>query len=185
MEATVVSTEEVTSDDRVSTLRGAGVQTVDRRRMLWLGLVALIVGLVAASIVLFVAGAKKNAQIDDLKRNGVPVEVTITGCQGLLGGSGSNAAGYDCRGTFTLNGRHIDAAIPGSSLLSPGTKIQVVASPGDPGLVSTSAVLSGEHASDSVYLLPSVLAALALISLGIVVALYARGRRRGDPAADG
>ena len=118
----MVSTEEVTSDDRVSTLRGAGVQTIDRRRMLWLGLVTLIVGLVAVSVVLFVAGAKKNAQIDDLKHNGVPVEVTITGCQGLLGGSGSNAAGYDCRGTFTLNGQHVDAAIPGSSLLSPGTR---------------------------------------------------------------
>ena len=95
--------------------------------------VILAVSWHAASVALYVAGARKNAQIADLRQHGVPVEVTITGCQGLLGGSGSNAAGYACRGTFTLDGRRDDEALPGNTLLSPGTKVRAVAVPGDPG----------------------------------------------------
>ncbi len=179
MEAGPLSTDAVTGDDRVSTLRGAGVTSVDRKRLLWLAVVAVIVGLVAGSVVLYVAGARKNAQIADLRQHGVPVEVTITGCQGLLGGSGSNAAGYTCRGTFTLDGQRDDEAIPGDTLLSPGTRIRAVAVPGDPGLVSTPAVLSGEHVSDGVYVLPSVLAVLAVLGLAVALTLRRRARRAG------
>ncbi len=179
MEAGPLSTDAATGDDRVSTLRGAGVTTVDRKRLLWLAVVAVILGLVIGSVALYVAGARKNAQIADLRQHGVPVEVTITGCQGLLGGSGSNAAGYACRGTFTLDGQRDDEALPGDTLLSPGTKIRAVAVPGNPGLVSTPAVLAGEHTSEGVYVLPSVLAALAVVTLVAALTLRRRSRRAG------
>ncbi len=180
-----MSTDAATGDDRVSTLRGAGVRTVDRRRLLWFAVVAVIAGLVAGSVALYVAGARKNAQIDDLRQHGVSVWVTISGCQGLLGGSGSNAAGYACRGTFTLDGQRDNEAIPGDTLLSPGTKIRAVAVPGDPGLVSTPAVLAGEHTSAGVYALPSVLAALAVLALAVALTFRRRDRRAGGGISGG
>jgi hypothetical protein len=176
MEAPVASADELTSDDRVSALRGAGVRSVDRRRLLCLGVIVIALGLGVGSIALYVAGARKNAQISELRHHGVPVEITVTGCQGLIGGSGSNGAGYACRGTFTVDGRRFDEGVPGNRLLAPGAKIRAIAVPDGSGLMTTPATLATEHASNDLYVLPSVLAVLALAAVTGLVVVWRRAK---------
>jgi hypothetical protein len=179
MEAGLLSPDEVTNDERVSTLRGAGV-SVDKRRLVWWVLLVIAVGLLVASVTLAVAGSRKNDQTSQLRQHGVAVVVTTTGCQGLLGGSGSNVAGYVCRGSFALDGRRYTETLPGSTFLAPGTKVNAIVVPSDPGLIRTPAILAGEHASNSVYILPVV---LGVLGIGAVITLV-RLRRKSAPGAD-
>jgi hypothetical protein len=140
---------------------------------------ACVVALVALAAVLFGAGAHKNAQITSLRHHGVPVEVTVTKCVGLLGGSGSNSAGHTCRGSFVLDERRYSVTIPGSTLRAPGTKVRVVAAENDPGLIATVHQLENEHTSWKVFVLPTVL----LVMLAAFLGLFATLRRRDRGAA--
>ncbi len=159
----------------VSPLRGAGVGEVDVQRLGQAALVAALVGVAVLAAVLWVAGAHRNAQIDRLHHEGVPVVITVTGCVGQLGGSGSNAAGYACRGAFTLGGhRHVEA-IPGDRRYDPGATVRGVAVPGDPALVTTAAALAGERASARVDVLPVV---LLVLLVAVVALLLVRRHRR-------
>jgi MYXO-CTERM domain-containing protein len=135
----------------------------------------VLVGMAVLVVILFVAAVHKNSQITTLRRQGVPVVITMTGCRGLLGGSGSNAAGYACRGSFTLDGRRYNEVIPGNTLHPPGTTLRGVTVPGDPVLVTTARMLAGEHSSGRVFVLPAILAVVALLLVGILVL---RRRRR-------
>ena len=120
------------SPDRpVTTLRGASVD-VDPRRALRLVVAVCLVALTLVAVVLLVAGANKNSQSVSLHDHGVPVSVTVTGCLGLLGGSGSNGAGYACKGSYTFNGHRYVQAIPGTTLLHPGDVIPGVIVPDRP-----------------------------------------------------
>jgi hypothetical protein len=136
--------------------------------------------LAATAAVLFIAGVNKNSQITRLRQQGVPVEVTVSGCLGLMGGSGSNLAGHACKGTFALDGHRYSDAIPGSALYSPGTRIRAVTVPADPALLSTPRVLATQRPSVRVFILPTVL----LVFLGLLVAAASlkRGRIRGASA---
>ena len=161
-----------TAEQRIGRLRGAGVGTVDARRLGRTVVALLMVVLAVLVVVLYVAGARKNAQITSLRQDGVPVVVTVTGCEGQLGGSGSNAAGYTCQGRYRLDGRAYVETIPGDTRLDPGTRIPAVAVPGDPSLVSPAATVAGERPSATVYVLPSVLlAALLLVGGGALWAV--------------
>ena len=136
----------------------------------------VLVTLAVVTIVLFVAAAHRNAQVDALHTRGVPVVVTVTGCLGELGGSGSNAAGYTCRGAFTLAGHRYNEVIPGDTLRPPGTTVRAVTVPGDPALLTTAAAAARDRATWRVYVLPGVLAAvLVLLSAGVLT-LARRGR---------
>jgi hypothetical protein len=158
------------SGEPVMMLRGASV-SADARRVGIAVTSLLLVGLVVLVAVLFGAGVDKNDQIDRLRGSGAAVDITITGCQGLLGGSGSNAAGYACRGSFNLEGRRFDEAIPGNTLYYPGARLAGVAVPGDPSLVVPDTILADEHASSGVFVVPSVLL-LALLVLAGGLALW-------------
>jgi hypothetical protein len=147
------------------------------------GRVLLLVTLVAigvTSALLFVAGAEKNASITRLRQESVPIEMTVGGCRGLLGGSGSNPVGYSCWGSFTLSGREYRDGIPGDALLAPGTKLRMVTVPGDPGLVDSPQAVAAERASATVYVLPAVLA--AVVAASVVILALRRGGRSGQPA---
>lgn len=161
---------------RVAALRGAGVES-DLRRFVRVAVVAVVAALAASAVVLFVAGAHRNTQITRLRHDGVPVQVTVTSCLGLLGGSGSNAAGYTCSGRFVLDGRRYHETIPGIALHPVGTTLRAVAVPGDPALMAPLNQVADEHPSDKVYILPTVLAVVALAGVG--AALLARRRRPG------
>lgn len=161
---------------RVSTLRGAGVD-VDFRRVTRVVVALGLVTLAVVAAITFVAGFRKNAQITALRTDGVPVVITVTRCMGLLGGSGSNAAGNSCQGSFVLDGHRYVDQVPGYALLVPGSHLQGVTVRTDPALLSTVQALAGQHASWRVYLVPAVL--VVVLALLVVVILV---RRRRSPA---
>ena len=68
--------------------------SVDGRRVGQVALGIVLATLAILAIVFTVVGVHTNQQDDRLHNDGVPVTFTVTGCMGLLGGSGSNAAGY-------------------------------------------------------------------------------------------
>lgn len=169
--------------ERIGSLRGANVQ-FNRRRV-----GQVVVGLVAATllvlvVVLTVAAVHSNKQIDTLHDRGVPVTVTVTGCLGLLGGSGSNAAGYSCHGSYTLDGHRYTEPLPGTSLHRPGSTIPAVAVPGDPALLSPDSVIYNQHSSAGVYVVPAVLAGVLVVLLGLIGWRYRLGHRDEGRSAD-
>ena len=152
------------SADSVSTLRGAGVE-VDARRVAGAVAFVCLLGLAVLVAILFVAAVQKNAQITRLRQQGVPVQVTMTGCIGLAGGSGSNLAGYECRGSFNLGGRRYNEVIPGSAFRRPGSTVAAVAVADDASLVTTAAALETEHASAGAFVLPTILLVVLLAAV--------------------
>jgi hypothetical protein len=177
-----VTTGDIDSPDGpLTNLRGAGVDA-DIRRVGQVVVGICLVGVAVLAAIMLVAGFQKNAQINSLRNNGVPVQIRVAGCMGLLGGSGSNAAGYDCRGTFTLDGRTYTENLPGNSLLVPGTTLRGVSVPGDPALVSTPSAVAAQHPSWTVFAIPVILLVLLAAILGV---LFVRRRRvRRAPRAD-
>jgi hypothetical protein len=169
------------SEGPVTTLRGAGVD-VDIRRVAPVAIGICLAGVAVLAVILLVSGFHKNAQIANLRQHGVPVEMKVTGCIGLMGGSGSNLAGYQCRAAFTLDGQTSTENIPGSNFLATGSTHQGVAVPGDPALVSTPSAVAAEHASWRVFLIPAI---LLVVLVGILEALFLRQRRvRAAPRVD-
>jgi hypothetical protein len=156
------------------TLRGAAPGLDVRRVGQAVGGLCLV-ALTVAVVIFFVGAVHKNSQIADLRAHGVPVPFTITGCLGLLGGSGSNQAGYACRGTFTLDGHRYNEPIPGNTDHPPGTVLRSVTVPGDPALVRTERDLAGEQTSAKVFIFPAVLLVVLLLLVGL---LLWRGRQK-------
>jgi hypothetical protein len=161
---------------------------VDIRLVRRVGIVLCLALLAALSIALFTAGARRNNQIDTIHRHGVPVVMTVTGCTGLLGGSGSNPVGEVCRGSYTLGGHRYNEVIPGTTDRTPGSRLAAIAVPGDPSLVTTAHDAATEQASGRVFVLPGVLGGLfvALAAGWLLVRRRARGgdgeRAGGRPA---
>jgi hypothetical protein len=163
---------------RVGQLRGAGV-SVDGRRVGQAALGIVLVTLAVLAIVFTIVGIHTNQQDDRLHHDGVPVTFTVTGCLGLLGGSGSNAAGYSCRGTYALEGKHyFRVQLPGDSFHRPGSTVAAIAVPGDPALVSPASIVATEHSSAGAFVLPAVLAAVLLLLVALL--LWLRARRRAE-----
>src|ERR1700689_1494602 len=87
----------------VSSLRGPEAQPIGRN--FWLVAGTLLIAVLAVIVtVSFISAANDNSRIDRLKSHGVSVVVTVTNCVGNIGGSGSNAAGYTCRGEYDVRG---------------------------------------------------------------------------------
>jgi hypothetical protein len=152
----------------VSTLRGAGVE-VDVRRVGRIAGAICLVALAVTAIALFVAGANKNDQITRLRQHGVAVGVTVTGCLGLLGGSGSNAAGYECKGTFALAGHRYTEDIPGNTIRTPGSTIRAVVVAGSPPLLATARAVATDRPSWHVFVVPTILIVVDALIVGAVV----------------
>lgn len=167
-------------DEPMSTLRGAGVE-VDLRRAGKVVAALAVVALAVLVVVFLVAGIQRNNQITQLRQHGAPVDITVTGCLGMLGGSGSNAAGYVCRGTFVFEDRLHHVIIPGNNLLVPRTVVRGVIDPGDPALFSTAAAVAAERASWRVFVVPALLL-VGLILLAGTLLVRRRHRRSGRPA---
>jgi len=165
-------------DAPLTNLRGARVEVDPRRARRVIVSVCLVVLAVVAALLL-VAGVKKNDQESSLRHHGVPVSVTVTVCTGLLGGSGSNLAGYACRGTYTFDGVRYAESIPGTRLLHAGDVVQGVIVSSDPGLLSTPAVLAGQGASNNVFIAPVILFLVFLVLLVVAALSYRRGRAGG------
>ncbi|MBV8462441.1 MAG: hypothetical protein JO368_04050 [Acidimicrobiales bacterium] len=154
---------------------------LDGRRIARVLVGVVIVTLAVLVVVFTVVGIDKNRQIDRLRHDGVAVRVTVTSCQGLLGGSGSNGAGYTCRDTYGLDAQRYNELLPGTAFHAPGAVIRAVAVPGDPALVSPVSVVDTEHSSASVFILPAVL----LVLLVAVLAVLLWRRRAGGAQVGG
>jgi hypothetical protein len=171
--------------DRIGQLRGAGV-SVDGRRVGQLAIGIVLVTLAVLAIVFTIVGIHTNQQDDRLHHDGVPVTFTVTGCLGLLGGSGSNAAGYSCRGSYILDGKHYSGMqLPGDTFHRPGSTVAALAVPGDPALVSPASIVASEHSSAGAFVLPVVLAAILLLLVALLVLLRRRRQAKGSLATAG
>ena len=159
----------------VSTLRGAGAR-IDVHTVTRVALGVVVATLAVLVVVFVIVGFDKNQQINELRAQGVPVTFTVTNCHGLLGGSGSNGAGYACRGTYRLQGHTYDEPLPGTAFFTPGATVHAIAVPNDPGLVSPATIVESEHASWKVYIVPVVLFAALVLVVGAIVL-----RRRARP----
>jgi len=159
--------------ERVGRLRGAGVE-VDARVLGTVVAAALVVALLASGVVLLVAAAHRNSQISDLRDHGIPVQVRVTDCIGVLGGSGSNAAAYTCTGTYERAGHRHTVTLPDSASHDRGSLVKVITVPDDPGLVAEPGTVLAEHASWTRFVVPVVLLGVALV----VAAGWALARRR-------
>lgn len=180
-------TAPVATEERIATLRGAGVNEIDARRLKGVVAGLCLATLAALSIAFFVVGAHRNAQISSLRQDGVPVEVHVTSCLGQLGGSGSNPVGYACRGSYTVGGHRYDEAIPGDTLRAPGSTVSAVVARDDPQLLATAGQVASEQPSARVYILPTVLAGAFVVLAGAMALRWRRSARRrsGDTAVTG
>jgi hypothetical protein len=166
-----------------TTLRGASVE-IDARRAGRLAVALAVVGLVSVAVVLAGAGLQKNAQIASLRDHGVPVRATVTRCVSLVGGSGSNVAGFSCTARYTVGGRTFRADVPGSAAHEVGDAIDGVTVPGDPALFSTPQAVASSRPSARVLLAPGALL-LAAIAIVAVPAVRRFRRRAPSRTADG
>jgi uncharacterized membrane protein len=155
---------------------------VDGRRVGQVAIGIMLVTLLVLTIVFTVVGIHTNQQNDRLHNDGVPVTFTVAGCLGLLGGSGSNAAGYSCHGTYTLKGKTYSEQLPGDSFHRPGSNVPAIAVPGDPALVSPASIVATQHSSASAFVLPIILFVVLLVF--VVLLLMLRRRRQASAAAD-
>jgi hypothetical protein len=156
-------------------LRGAPVD-VDVRRAARVIVATLLAALAALVVTLFIADAHTNAEITSLQHHGVSVDVTVTGCNALLGGSGSNAAGYRCRGSYEVGGHHYVETLPNDSPYAIGAKVKVIAAQNDPGLIATVQQVRSERASWSAFVVPTV---LLIVLIAALLAIILRRRKRG------
>ncbi len=139
----------------------------------------VLVSLLVLSTIFYVTGVHKNSQIDSLRHQGRAMSVSVVGCQGLLGGSGSNAVGYTCKVRYTVAHHSYDETLPGNVFLRPGAQLKAIVVPSDPRLISTPAIVASDHTSNRVFLLPTVLLAILLVLGATVIVL---SRRRPNPA---
>jgi hypothetical protein len=169
------------ADESISTLRGASA-SVDARHAAQVVVGLILATLAVLGIVFIVVGVNKNNQINELKDHGVPVTFVVSKCLGLLGGSGSNPAGYSCQGSYTIDGRRHFENLPGSSLHAPGSRVRAISVRSDPNLLSTPAIVRSDRASASVFILPAVLLGVGAL-LGLAVLLRRRRARSSEVAA--
>jgi hypothetical protein len=169
-------------DQPIDNYRG-GTVNVDVRKAGRVVMAVCLVALTVLGVVLLIAAVNNNSQISNLKDNGVPVAVKVTGCLGLIGGTGQSAAGFSCTGTYTLDGTQYHQNIPGLTFHPPGTTIRGVVVPSNPKLLSTPDQLARQQASWTAFIIPGL---LLLVVVVVLVAVFLRRRpRSSSPGPDG
>jgi hypothetical protein len=152
--------------------------SVDPRRAGLVAFVVVVAGLLVGAAGLALAAHESNARAKRLGDHGVRVEATVTTCLGQLGGSGSNAAGYTCRGRFRLDGSAHDEVLPGSQPRAPGDTVVLVSDSGHPGDLATPEGVAAMHPGLGAYGLPAGLAGAGILLGGGGARRYRSGRRR-------
>jgi hypothetical protein len=149
----------------VVSLRGPEVASVGRR--FWTSVAAFILALLATVVIVsFVSAVNDNSRIDRLRAHGLSVIVTVTDCVGNIGGSGSNAAGYTCRGAYRLNGVRYSEVIGSKTTFSTsGSQVRCVADPSRRTTIELASAVARSSSSSTVYIVPSLLA-LLFVALG-------------------
>ena len=162
------------SGDEASSLRGPVPAEVGRR--FWL-VASGIVLLVFATVIVasFVSTANSNARIDRLKLHGIPVTVTVAGCFGNLGGSGSNVSSYTCHGRYVVRGVHYEQVIGSlSSFTRAGTTVRGIVDPSRVDSVVLAKAVRTSSASSGAYVIEGI---LSLVFVGLTLAFVRVARR--------
>jgi hypothetical protein len=140
--------------------------------------IAVLLAVLAITIALTISAARENSRVDAVRHRGVPVEVTVTGCQGISSGIGMGIEYWECRGAYSLAGRSYNEVIGGSrALLATGQIVPAVAVPGQPRLLSAAA--AGTHSDWKPYIAPIILGAL-VVSSGVALLWWSKRRHRKD-----
>ncbi len=165
-------------------IRGGG-GVVDPRRLFRV-VVGLAIGLVAVLVVvLAIQAVHKNARIDGLQRRGVPVDVTVTDCLGILSGTGVTVAYFQCSGSFELGGHSYHAVIDGSHINhQAGDVVQAVADPKHPTSISLASSLVSAHSSWRAFIGAGVLFVLLLLMIAGVWWWSRRNSAQRPPDGD-
>jgi hypothetical protein len=162
------------SHERVASLRGAQAASLGRRFWVRAATLGLVIFAVAIALS-FASTLNDHARIDRMKSHGVPVAVTITDCVGNMGGSGSNVAGYVCRGTYRVAGVKYNEIISSmTTFASPGARVQAIADPSQHGYVALASAIRHTTSSSAAFVVLSILAAVFVV----LAALLFRLRRR-------
>lgn len=166
-----------------SYIRGGG-GVIDTRRLFRVVVGSAIVALSVLVVVLAVEAVHKNSRIDSLQHRGVPVDVTVTSCFGILSGTGITVTTFQCSGTFNLAGKIYHAVIAGSDANhQPGDVVQAVADPKHPTSISLASSLVNAHSSWRPYIAPTVLSVVLLLL--IAGALWWSRRNSAQRPPDG
>ena len=151
-------------------IRGGG-GIVDTRRLFRVVVGSAIVTLAVLVVVLTIGAAHKNSRIDGLRHRGVPVDVRVSSCFGILSGTGITVTTFQCSGSFTLSGHSYHAVIAGSDVNhAAGDVVKAVADPKHPTSVSIVSSLATAQSSWHAFITPAVL--LLLLVVLIVGALW-------------
>lgn len=160
---------------------GGGVQMNPRRLagiLIW-SAVAVLVGVAAY---LAATAAQQDSRLSLLRRAGVPVVATVTGCRGISSGVGMGIEYWQCRGSFVLSGQTYEEYIGGSrALLDRGTRVAAVVVPGRPELLSSAAWVRRGRSSAAEYAVAASLGAAGVVLAAARVVVVRR--RRAGPAA--
>jgi hypothetical protein len=158
------------TEDAPGYIRG-GAGVVDTRWLFRILAGLAIVVLAALVAVVTIQAADKNSRTDNLRHRGVPVDVTVTDCLGVLSGTGVTVAYFQCSGSFVLDGHSYHAVIGGSSVNHhAGDVVQAVADPKHPTSVSLASSLVNARSSWRAFIGPAIL--FVLFVLLVVGALW-------------
>lgn len=162
---------------------GAGV--VDTRRVVRVLVGSAVVILAAAVAVLTMQAANKNARIDSLRHRGVPVDVTVTHCLGILSGTGITVTSFQCSGSFELAGRNYNAVIDGSNANhAAGDVVKAIADPKHPTSISSASSLTNAHSSWRAFIGPGVVFVLLVLLIAGVLWRSRRNSAQQLPEGD-
>lgn len=157
-----------------ATLRGPAGVKIQRRTWHFVSLVGLVI-FGAALVVGYLSAANDNARVHRMKSQGIPVTIRVVDCIGNIGGSGSNSAGYTCRGSYQVQRTNYTEIIGSlNSFSAPGTKLPGVADPSRPSTVILASTVRTSTTSDAPYI---PLGILTVIFLALVMGLLKSIRR--------
>ncbi|MDA8045432.1 MAG: hypothetical protein M0Z30_09370 [Actinomycetota bacterium] len=167
-----------------SYIRGGGGVNVEGARLGAALALAVVIVLAGCTVWQLVSTAAANSASDRLRRSGVPVSITVTGCSGISSGIGMGIEYYQCEGTYRLNGVQVTALIHGSQALIPSGRVV-------PGRVvptdSTSLTRTGPGStpppqpSVGSYTVTIILGGLTLVGGAALIVWRHRGRLKLPP----
>jgi hypothetical protein len=171
-------------------IRGGGGVEVDTGRVVRFVVACCVLVLVGVVIDMTISAADQNSRVTRLRHQGVPVEVTVTGCVGYGSGIGQGVVYYTCRGTYGFGGRRYNEVIGGiRNDLAVGQTLRAVTVPGHPALVSTADSVARTSSSWTAYVTPIVLGVVTVVLiLGLVLwpkRTAAEPQEAGDPVDAG
>jgi hypothetical protein len=169
-------------EDAPSYVRGGAGLPTSTGRVLRVVLATIVLSLVGVTIGLGIEAAHHQSRTQRLHDHGVPVSITVTGCLGLVSGTGITPSTYICHGSFTLDGRSYDESIHDSpNLLKVGHHVAGVDDAGTPSDLTLAGSVGSAQSTWQIYANTIWLAIASLVVAGIGVLLLRRAPRA--PAA--